>query len=210
MLDRDTVRKLLGPFDASLPDDRIARLLQYLGLLLRWNQKINLTAIRQPEECVTRHFGESFLLSNLVPLNGRLLDIGSGAGFPGMALKLIRPELGIVLLEPAAKKRSFLKEVARTCGMEQVRVVGSRAREFAEAEPAQLFDLVTIRAVGGLESVIPAATRLLKPRGFLCLWLGGQQVGKVRSSNPRFRWKDPISIPLSNERYILAGKLREP
>ncbi|MGH9403017.1 MAG: 16S rRNA (guanine(527)-N(7))-methyltransferase RsmG, partial [Terriglobia bacterium] len=85
----------------------------YLGLLLRWNEKINLTAIRTPEECVTRHFAESLFLARHEQLNGRLLDIGSGAGFPGLALKVAVPELAVTLLEPVAKKRAFLKEVVR-------------------------------------------------------------------------------------------------
>lgn len=209
MLDRNAVRKLLAPFDVSLSEDAIDKLLKYLALLLRWNQKINLTAIRSPEECVTRHFGESFFLSHAVPLRGRLLDVGSGAGFPGLALKLLCPDLEVVLLEPAAKKRTFLKEVARSCGMAALQVQAARLEEFAKAPPAQLFDLVTVRAVGGLKSLLPAATTLLRPNGYLCLWVGAQQVGQVRALWPELKWRDSVSIPLSLTRCILVGEFRE-
>lgn len=208
MLDRLTVHKLLAPFEVNLSDEKIERLLEYLDLLLRWNRKINLTSLATPEECVTRHFGESFFISHLVPLQGLLLDIGSGAGFPGLALKLLAPELEVVLLEPVAKKRAFLKEVARMCGMGRVDVEGSRVQDFPEKEAAAFFDLITVRAVGGLESVVPAAVGLLKPSGWLCLWVGRQQVSEIEAANPALHWQGAMPIPLSNERQILAGQLR--
>lgn len=208
MLDRNAVRKLLSPFDVSLSDDGTDKLLEYLALLLRWNRKINLTAIRTSEECVTRHFGESFFLSHAVALHGSLLDIGSGAGFPGLALKLLNPGLAVVLLEPVAKKRAFLKEVARTCQMAPVEVLESRVQDFARAEPRQFFDLITVRAVGGLETLIPAALRLLQPGGFLCLWVGKQQVQEIHEAHSALDWKGPLAIPLSTGRVILVGALR--
>jgi len=208
MIARNTVRELLGPFEVILSDSDIDRLLVYLALLLRWNQKINLTSIRTPEECITRHFGESFFLASAVPLRGRLLDIGSGAGFPGLALKLLTPDLEVVLLEPVAKKRAFLKEVARTCGMSSVRVMGNRFEEFSKQEEPHSFDMVTARAVGGLESLIPAAGRLLKAEGDLCLWVGSQQVEEIGKMDTEFRWLESVPIPLSQERKILVGKTR--
>ena len=83
MLSNHAVHKLLKPYELGLSDSQIDKVLVYLNLLLRWNEKINLTAIRTPEECITRHFAESFLLSKAIPLTGSLMDIGSGAGFPG-------------------------------------------------------------------------------------------------------------------------------
>jgi 16S rRNA (guanine527-N7)-methyltransferase len=206
MLSRNNVRDLLGPFHLSLSDDVIDNLLQYLGLLLRWNQKINLTSVRIPEECITRHFGESLLLSKVAPLHGRLLDIGSGAGFPGLAIKLLAPELQVVLLEPVAKKRAFLKEVARMCGMSSVDVVGRRIEEFSPLAGSDTFDIVTSRAVGGFDSLVVAAARLLKHNGWLCLWVGSQDAGGIPHAGLRFQWLNPLPIPLSHGRRILVGR----
>ncbi|HEV2248170.1 MAG TPA: 16S rRNA (guanine(527)-N(7))-methyltransferase RsmG [Terriglobia bacterium] len=205
MLDPVAVRELLSPFDLSLSPETIDKLLIYLDLLIRWNRKINLTAIETPEECVTRHFGESFLISKVVKLTGSLLDIGSGAGFPGLAIKLIAPDLDAALLEPTAKKRAFLKEVTRVCGLTRVEVVGNRLEEFARAQEPQTFALITIRAVGGLEPLIRNAAGLLKSGGHFCLWLGRQQVREIRDATPDFHWYEPFAIPISRDRCILTG-----
>lgn len=205
MFDRNTVRELLVPFEISLSEETTGTLILYLDLLLRWNRKINLTAIETPEECVTRHFGESFLISKAVPLNGRLLDIGSGAGFPGLAVKLIAPTLEVVLLEPVSKKRAFLKEIARACGMSSVQILGERLEEFVQTQNPSSFDLVTMRAVGDLESLVPKAKVLLKGGGRLCLWVGGKQIHGIREANASLDWQNPLTLPLSHDRFILIG-----
>ena len=97
MLGETTVRQLLRPFGLDLSSNQIGQLSAYLELLVRWNQKINLTAIRDRETCVTRHFGESLYLGRSAELDGRLLDIGSGAGFPGLSLKILFPGLVVTL-----------------------------------------------------------------------------------------------------------------
>jgi 16S rRNA (guanine527-N7)-methyltransferase len=175
MLDEATVCHLLEPFGLSLTSDQSGKVIAYLELLLRWNKKINLTAIRDAETCVTRHFGESLYLGRWVTLNGKLLDIGSGAGFPGLSLKIIFPDLSVTLLEPVAKKRAFLKEVARVCGMSLVEVRPERLEDFACGQPPPLYDAATARAVGHLEELVPLAARCLKAGGDLFLWLSRRQ-----------------------------------
>ncbi|TAM81395.1 MAG: 16S rRNA (guanine(527)-N(7))-methyltransferase RsmG [Acidobacteria bacterium] len=205
MLERNIVRGWLAPFDISLSDEMIDKLLIYLDLLLKWNQKMNLTAIEVPEVCVTRHFGESFFILKATQPSGRLLDIGSGAGFPGLAIRLIAPSLDIALLEPTARKRAFLKEVARACGMDRVGVFDSRLEKFMQTPKQQPFDIITVRAVGGTASLVRKATVLLRNGGSFCLWAGGQQIHQIRDSNPDLHWRNPIPIPLSHDRFILAG-----
>ena len=207
MASRNAALELLAPFGVSLSGDQIDKLLVYVDLLMRWNRKINLTSIRTEEECITRHFGESFLLSKLAPLQGRLLDIGSGAGFPGLAVKLIAPELEVTLLEPVAKKRAFLKEAARACDLKPVHVLGARIEEFCRSEKGPGFDIITARAVGGLESLVPAAEVLLKQGGIICLWVGTQQIKQVKEAAAKIEWFEPVAIPASDERRLLAGKL---
>jgi len=201
MLTESNIRTLLQPFGLTLTSAQVGQILTHLELLLRWNRKINLTAIRSPEACLTRHFGESLYLARWVRLEGRLLDIGSGAGFPGLALKIAAPSLSVTLLEPTAKKRVFLKEVARVCSLAAVEVREEHLED--SVNPAPAFDLVTARAIGRLESLIPAAARCLVPGGRLCLWLGGQQLASLPSQG--VEWSTPIPVPLSRDRKIVIG-----
>jgi 16S rRNA (guanine527-N7)-methyltransferase len=179
MLEEATVHRLLEPFGLSLNSEQIGQVIAYLESLRRWNKKINLTGIRDEESCLRRHFGESLYLSRWVGLQGRLLDIGSGAGFPGLCLKIVFPALAVTLLEPVGKKRAFLKEAARVCGMSLVEVRPERLEDFAGAGWAGVYDAATARAVGHLEALIPQAARCLKPGGELFLWLGPRQATAI-------------------------------
>jgi 16S rRNA (guanine527-N7)-methyltransferase len=220
MLSETRVRKLLTPFDLELSPGQIGQLMTYLELLLRWNQKINLTAIRNPEECVTRHFGESLYLSRWVTLQGESLDVGSGAGFPGLALKIVFPALKTTLLEPVGKKRAFLKEVVRACSMELVEARPERLEEFARGHEAELrnsavagsaegrFDSVTMRAVGPVPELVGLAKRCLRRGGRLCLWLGREQSQALVELEKSIAWRSPIPLPLATQREILVGEQR--
>ena len=170
-MDEATVRLLLEPYGLGLSTGQVGQVIAYLELLLGWNKKINLTSIRDAETCVPRHFGESLYLGRWVGLSGRLLDIGSGAGFPGLCLKIIFPDLSVTLLEPVAKKRAFLKEAARVCGMSLVEVRRERLEDFAGGSSLSPYDAATARAVGHLEELVPLAARCLKAGGELFLWL---------------------------------------
>jgi 16S rRNA (guanine527-N7)-methyltransferase len=206
MLDEATVCHLLEPFGLTLSSDQISQLIAYLELLLRWNQKINLTAIRDPESCVTRHFGESLYLSRWVELKGRLLDIGSGAGFPGLSLKIVFPHLSVTLLEPVAKKRAFLKEVARVCGMSLVEVRRERLEDFAGGPSLALYDAATARAVGHLEELVPLAWRCLKAGGELFLWLSLRQASEIGYIHNGMREVRRLVVPGGEQGEIWWGK----
>jgi 16S rRNA (guanine527-N7)-methyltransferase len=181
------------------------QVLAYLNLLCRWNQKINLTSIRDPEECVTRHFGESLFLSRHMEIHGHLLDIGSGAGFPGLALKIAFPAISVTLLEPVAKKRAFLKEAARVCDFGQVAVRADRLEDLVCATPPPAFDFATMRAVGNLQVLVPIAAQCLKPNGNILLWLTQDQAASLASIESGLAWANPLPIPLSRTGVIWRG-----
>jgi len=181
----------------NLSDSQAVQTLTYLHLLLRWNEKINLTAIRDPEEAIIRHFGESLFPATHLQLHGTLLDIGTGAGFPGLALKIVFPDLAVTLLEPVTKKRAFLKEAVRACGFTKVSIRGERLEDLVAASDPLNFDLATMRAVGNLEVLVPLARKALKTGGRCLLWLSSEQGAALGRINSGLTWGDPLKMPIS-------------
>ena len=110
-----------------LSERQVEQLATHFSLLVHWNRKINLTSVRRPEDIAVRHFEESLFLTKIMTLeSGLLVDVGSGAGFPGVPVKIACPEMTAVLLEPSTKKTAFLKEVIRHCGLDRIEVRSER------------------------------------------------------------------------------------
>jgi 16S rRNA (guanine527-N7)-methyltransferase len=203
---------LLRPFTAAaLSREQLADVSNYLELLLRWNARVNLTAVRDPEPMVTRHLGESlFAAAQLLPEGDGLLhalDVGSGAGFPGLPLKIHAPGLRLTLIESRQKKAVFLKEVVRALHLRDVNVFAGRAEDF----PGRA-DLVTLRAVERFANVLPVAASLLRAEAAtpgrpsrLAILVGRGQVEQARALLPGLRWQPPIAIPQSVARVLLVG-----
>jgi 16S rRNA (guanine527-N7)-methyltransferase len=206
-MDTPHIIELLAPFieERWLSPQVVEQLSRYLSLLLRWNAKTNLTAIRNEEHIVTRHFGESlFAARHLFPEVRAevVVDLGSGAGFPGIPLKVYAPDIMLTLIESQNKKTTFLKEVVRTLELERVTIFNERAQLF----PTKA-ELVTLRAVEHFEDVLPVAASLLNDstEGRLALLISQPQVDCVRKTLPDFLWQTPIPVPLSSNRVLLVG-----
>src|SRR5258707_13325408 len=121
---------LLSPFSAHLSADQMGKVREYIRILLKWNELINLTAIIEPAEIIARHFGESMFLHSILPVeNGRLADVGSGAGFPGIALKILSPGLQVVLIESNKRKGAFMAEVVRSLELLGAEILPMRFEE---------------------------------------------------------------------------------
>lgn len=193
---------LLAPFlEAPLSATQLAQLQAYLDLLLQWNARINLTAVRDTNSIVSRHFGESlFAARHLLPA-AHLVDVGSGAGFPAVPLKIYDPRLRLTLIEAQNKKATFLRELIRTLDLQDVNVFSDRAENFSSAA-----DLVTMRAVEKFERSLPAAARLVAPVGRLALLVGAAQVDAARRLVPSFHWQAPLAVPQSEQRVLLVGR----
>jgi 16S rRNA (guanine527-N7)-methyltransferase len=192
----------------------------YIDLLLRWNTRINLTAVREPEEIVTRHFGESiFVARHLLPRANpgadasgpgpgatvtapHVIDVGSGAGFPGLPLKIWAPHACVTLIESNQKKATFLREVVRKLELGEVETFMGRADTFAGLKG----DVVTIRAVERFESILPVAAGLLEAHGRLALLVGGAQLDGVRRLATGLQWDQPVRLPLSSNRVVIIGR----
>jgi 16S rRNA G527 N7-methylase RsmG len=270
------IAALLEPFLLQpLPDAALEQISTYIDLLRRWNARINLTAVRDPEAIVTRHFGESFFLAhhlfppaatvertpgppecaafarsgaatlpslpvpesssrpaellprdpskepptypsqttNHQPLTTNhgflpaapcpppavhVLDIGSGAGFPGLPVKIWAPAIHLTLVESNQKKAVFLREVARALTLTDINVMTERA-ETLRLPPAQV---VTFRAVERFETILPLAARFLAPAGRLALLIGSAQVPLLPTLVPHLQWLPPIPIPQSQSRIL--------
>ncbi len=201
----EQMRQLLEAFGVPLQRETLEAVVAYTEILLKWNRRINLTGIKEREEIWRRHFGESFYLLRIVDLSrGRLVDIGSGAGFPGLALKLVCPLLQVVLLEPASKKAAFLREVARQLHLRDVEVARQRWEEWRkEISPGQ-FDFITLRAVGGQEKFVSDASEVLGPGGKILLLLGSAGAARVGASSSSYDWRTE-KIPGTQRSVVLIG-----
>lgn len=197
------IARLLRPF-AEVGDEVLRETSIYIDVMLKWNRKINLTAVRDPEEIVTRHFGESFFAaSHLLPPSwrGEVIDVGSGAGFPGLPLAMYSATASVTLIESQGKKAAFLHEVIHMLGLKNVRVFHGRAEEFPDHG-----DVVTLRAVEQFQRVLPDTFKLVKAGGRLALMIGESQLDSAEQLLPRVNWEQPVRIPDGNSRLLLVGK----
>ncbi|HST08749.1 MAG TPA: 16S rRNA (guanine(527)-N(7))-methyltransferase RsmG [Terriglobales bacterium] len=252
-MDTPRIAELLRPFfdgrDALTPL-QLDQISMYIDLLIRWKSRVNLTAIRAPEEIVTRHFGESlFAARHLLPHGPtspsrsptssaaevrdtvsdsgtipqvrvrsldanlgdshpdapgtvvRLVDIGSGAGFPGLPIKIWSPRTQVTLIESNNKKVAFLREAIRALTLIGIDVYPGRAEDF----PAASAHAVTLRAVERFDHVLPTATRLLAPSGRLALLITRPQLPMAQATVPTLQWETSPPVPLSTNRIVAIG-----
>jgi 16S rRNA (guanine527-N7)-methyltransferase len=154
---------LLNAYYAAPPTELLLQLSVYLDLVLKWNARTNLTAIREPEGIVRRHFGESLFVAQHLPACSTLLDLGSGAGFPGLPIQLARPALRVTLAESQNKKASFLREAVRTLGL-ATEVWADRGENISTERK---FEVVTLRAVDNPAVALELARTRLAPGGLI-------------------------------------------
>ncbi|HVH50139.1 MAG TPA: 16S rRNA (guanine(527)-N(7))-methyltransferase RsmG [Candidatus Bathyarchaeia archaeon] len=200
---KQAIERASNEFKLALNEAQVEQIQQYTKILGTWNDKVNLTAIRDPLEILYRHFCESMFGSTLLPVeNCRLADVGSGGGFPGIPLKIIRPDLHVFLVESNVKKATFLAEVIRELGLRDTRVLVSRFEELGE-EVAPL-DVVCSRALGDFAHFLAWAASPRVAAHQVLLWLGGRDLDEVRAQ-PSWNWSEPLSVPKSLQRFLLLG-----
>lgn len=176
---------------AELSAEQLRALAAHYELLVRWNKVLNLTALRKIEEAVERHYCESvFLAHHLPPVPLGLADIGSGAGFPGIPVAVMRPDCRVTLIESHQRKAVFLREASR--GLPNVRVAARRAEEVGEA-----FDWVVSRAVrasdiGGLLGSMAREVAFL--------------AGEEEPDAPGVQWGKPVRLPWGERRFLWLGR----
>jgi len=174
----------------------------YFSLFIRWNARLNLSAVRDEEGILRRHFVESIACARALPAGiATLLDFGSGAGLPGIPVVLCRPEISVTLAESQGKKAAFLREAIRTLGVEAV-VHAGRAELLTQS-----FDCVTLRAVDRMALAVKTAFRLVAPAGWLALMTTHGELENLKAAaGAVFSWSDAIPLPGSDERILALGK----
>jgi 16S rRNA (guanine527-N7)-methyltransferase len=177
---------------------------EYLALLIRWNERVNLTSVRGEEGIISRHFVESIVCARALPQGiTTLLDFGSGGGFPGIPIALCRPEIEVTVAESQGKKAAFLQEAVRVLGI-SVKVHAGRA-ELLKVQ----YKCITLRAVDKMDEAVEAAARLVAPGGWLALMTTqGDLVRLQRRAGAGFSWESPIPLPGGDERLLAFGRLK--
>jgi 16S rRNA (guanine527-N7)-methyltransferase len=197
------ILRALEEFKLTANEEQVLQIQQYIRILLQWNDKVNLTSIRDPLEILYRHFCESMYASVAVPVeDGRLADVGSGGGFPGLPLKIIRPDLRVFLVESSIKKVTFLAEVTRELGLKDVQVLARRYEELGE-EVAPL-DFVCSRALGEFPAFLDWARSPQIAAKRVILWIGARDLPEIQKICT-WDWGEPLQVPHSLRRLLLVG-----
>lgn len=181
-----------------------AKFQAYYSLLIRWNERVNLTGIRTELEILERHFVESIACARAIPAEVEtLLDFGSGAGFPGLPIAICRPEIAVSLVESQIKKASFLLEAVRTLAI-SVKVFAQRAEVITNH-----FDCVTMRAVDRMPQAVEMAVRMISPGGRLALMTTKSELPKLQAAaGVAYSWAKSIAMPNSEDRVLAIGRRR--
>ena len=196
----EILRRRAPLIGVELERDRVEPLSRYLAELDLWRRRVNLTGNLSAEE-LTDHTLESLVASDLIAHGERVVDIGSGAGFPGLPLAIFRRDLTLALVEPRSKRTAFLRHVLRTLGLSNVTVLEARIEEVG----GQTFGVATTRAVGNYGSWLGKAT-FLGPSGVLLAWTTDPE--KVAAELPGFGLEQVVAIPGSAKRQIAAFRKR--
>ena len=188
----------------ALEPATIEKFQAYLGVILLWNARMNLTSVRFADGILYRHFLESIACAQALPAGiANLLDFGSGAGFPGIPIALCRPEIAVTLAESQGKKAAFLQEA--------IRVLELKASVFAgraETLPSR-FDCVALRAVDRMEKAVSAASRLVRAGGYLVVMTTTAEFPSIRGAAGRVVWQQEVQMPGKSDQIIAIARTPE-
>lgn len=196
------IQRILAVYGYTAGTDYAERTRAYVDLLLRWNRKVALTTITEPQEVVKFHFGESlFGMITAEVQNGRLADLGSGAGFPGAPIAMAKPVVKVTLVESNGKKAAFLNEVRRELRLENLTVHHGRAEELL---PGDQFWFVTARALGDHQKWLGWSSDRVVLGGKVVFWVSSEPMEEIRRVG-RWHWAQTARIPETKDRFVIVG-----
>lgn len=200
----DFVKSAISPYHSGLSRQQCDEIARYTDLLKVWNRKISLTSVAETGEILRFHFGESIFALKFCDFSqGRLADVGSGAGFPGLAIKILCPDLGVVLIEPNLKKSAFLSEIVRALDLKSVQII---SKPFEDSSiSANSLQFVTSRAISQTPALLSWSRSALVLGGSLILWVSRDSAARIQQDS-LFVWDQPQVIPDTSNRVVLVGK----
>ncbi|MCL4457229.1 MAG: 16S rRNA (guanine(527)-N(7))-methyltransferase RsmG [Nitrospirae bacterium] len=187
------LKKGFSELGIKAADDIPGKFETYLHELKKWNRAYNLTALKDDEEIITKHFLDSLLYLKVIP-EGQLsiCDIGSGAGFPGIPMAIVRPELTVALIEPSRKKTAFLRHMKNRLSLQNIEVIESRIEDVKD----RLFDIAVTRALFSVGDLIKKAGHILKEDGFFVLNKGPKFEDEIKDISGDVKFEIfPIALP---------------
>jgi 16S rRNA (guanine527-N7)-methyltransferase len=201
-------REWLQPYYPELSDHSLSKLLVYFDLLQKWNQRMALTALTDEGDVARVLFGESLATCPLiVPEYGRLADVGSGAGFPGLVIKVMLPAMHVYLVEPNLRKSVFLAEVGRALELNGLYVIRGRVSTDAPKLNIPKLDWITSRALSSRREILDFSQLALMEHGRVLLWTNTLRFREIQPDD-HWTWSNTMILPGTKERFIALGKRR--
>lgn len=201
---KNIINNYLNKINIMLSEEQIEKFYKYMNLLIEWNKKINLTAIIEPNEIILKHFVDSLTINKYIKENSKIADVGTGAGFPGIPLKIIRPDIQLVLVDSLNKRINFLNEVIEQLNLEKIETIHVRIEEFGQNKKyREKFDYSTARAVANLSTLSEYLLPIVKVRGQVICMKGANIQEEINQS------KKAISILGGTLNSIEEFKLAE-
>lgn len=197
----------------EINDNQIKKFYDYMNLLIEWNDKINLTAITEPKEVIVKHFIDSILAAKYIKDNSSIIDVGTGAGFPGIPLKIFNDSYKITLLDSLNKRTIFLQEVIEKLGLENMEVIHGRAEDYAQDKKyREMYDYAISRAVAPLNILLEYLVPYTRIDGSVIAMKGSnaeqeliEAKNAINKLGAEVREKSVVQLPDdSGERYILV------
>ena len=196
----------LSKLNVTLSKKQLEQLDKYYELLIEWNEKINLTRITEYEDVYLKHFYDSLTIAKVVDLSTKqtLCDVGTGAGFPGVVLKIVYPNLKITLVDSLQKRVNYLNEIVKELGLENIHAIHSRGEDFKET-----FDVVTARAVANIEKLVTYTMHLVNKNGIFVAMKGNideeltSQVEQKLNKKYKIEQIEKFLLPIENSNRSL-------
>lgn len=212
------IKDKANKIDISLEENQIKKFFDYMNLLLEWNEKINLTAIIEPKEVILKHFIDSLTIRKEIKKNENVIDVGTGAGFPGIPLSIYNEDINITLLDSLNKRVIFLDEVIKHLELKNINTIHSRVEDFGNnKKQREMYDIATSRAVAPLNILLEYLLPLVKIGG-KCICMKGSNIEEVEKSNKaleilggKIEKIEEINLPYSDikRNIIIVKKIKE-